>query len=358
MAVNRRSTAGKWTIPARAALFILPLLALASRAGSAGESWGDETSKLTSGAEYAKSKAICRRLKNLEPPAADRPTPSQARGLNGCDSEKLYYGEGVKPDYVKARFCALAEADGADDEVFGGSAILMQIYANGLGVRRDPDLATTYACQIDGAPAESDGRVRHMQSLKTKPEHVDYCDDITSGLAGGYCEARASSQAAVGRDAHLKALVGGLPPSARTAYATMKTAFDAFVDAHGGGEVDLSGTARGAIEIQEEDSIRNQLVKDLTRLLTSRWPPAAPGDAAAADLALNARYRQALAWSVGKDNASTIKPEGVRTAQRAWLTYRDTFTRFASAAAPSTSQAAVVARLTKLRIAQLEELTS
>jgi hypothetical protein len=31
--------------------------------------------------------------------------------------------------------------------------MFMQIYANGLGVPRNLDLATAYACQIEGAPA-------------------------------------------------------------------------------------------------------------------------------------------------------------------------------------------------------------
>lgn len=45
----------------------------------------------------------------------------------------------------------------------------MQIYANGLGVPRNLELATEYACQIWSAPAESDGRVLHLQALAANP---------------------------------------------------------------------------------------------------------------------------------------------------------------------------------------------
>ncbi len=268
----------------------------------------------------------------------------------------MYYGQGLKADFRKARLCALIEAGDADNQVFGGSTILMQIYANGLGVARNPDLATAYACQIESAAAESDGRVLHMQALKTKPEHVDYCDDITSGLAEGFCQSRASSKAAVGRDAKLHALAAGLSPAARPLYPLTKTAFDAFVDAHVRGEVDLSGTARAAQEFQEEDKVRDQFEKDLRRLLAGQWPPASAQDAQTADAQLNASYRKALAFAAGKDNFSTVKADDIRKAQRTWLAYRDVFPPFAAAAAPNVAPAAVLTRLTKLRTAQLDAL--
>ena len=322
------------------------------------ENWADERSALTSGPQYARSKATCRRLGEPRPPAGDRPTAAQTRALKGCDSEKLYYGEGARPDYVSARQCAFVDYDTTDDtEVFGGSTILMQVYANGLGVGRNLDLATAYACGIEGAPAEIDGRVTHLQDLKAKPspKRFDYCDDITSGLAEGYCQSRASTKTAVGRDARLKALQARLPPAARALYGPVRKAFDIFVDAHGEGEVDLSGTARAAIETQEEDAVRDQFVRDLQRLLGGGWPRAT--DAAAADAALNASYRAALAANARSDVGGMISAEGVRKAQRAWLVLRDAYVRFAAAAAPATPRDAVLARLTRLRTAQLDALT-
>ena len=122
------------------------------------------------------SAAVCKRLEDRAPPAADRPTPAQARALKDCDSEALYYGEKGPPDFVKARLCAFQEddegkGDSRTEDVFAGQTILMQLYANGLGgVKRDLDQATAYACAIDGAPAEVDGRVQHLQALKTRPE--------------------------------------------------------------------------------------------------------------------------------------------------------------------------------------------
>lgn len=316
--------------------------------------WGMEKSELTSTPEFGKSKAICRRVMGVEPPERDQPTPAQAKALKGCNSEKLYYGEGARPDYVEARLCAFAEMAGPDDNVFGGSTVLMQVYANGLGVPRNLDLATDYACRLDGAPAENDGRVLSIQALKTKPEHFDYCDDVTSGAGENVCQARDSHRAAIDRNARLEVLTGRLPPRAKALYAPMKKAFNAFVDAHGDGEVDLSGSAHGAEEDGEQDALRDQFAKDLEGLLAGHWPSAA--DAKAADAQLNVSYRQATAWAAGKTNDTTIKAEDVRAAERAWLAYRDAFARFSAAAAPAVSQEAVLTHLARLRTKQLDQL--
>ncbi len=324
------------------------------------ENWADEHSQLTSGPQYARSKATCRRLGEPHAPAADQPTPAQARALKGCDSEKLYYGQGARPDYARARQCAFVDVDTTDDtEVFGGSTILMQVYANGLGVTKNLDLATAYACGIEGAPAEIDERVNHLQALKAKPspKRFDYCDDITSGLAEGYCQSRASDSAKVGRDARLRAFAAGLPAAAKPLYPPMKKTFDAFVDAHGDGEVDLSVAVCVAIEIQEEDDVRDAWTKDLAALLAGRWAPAAPAQAKAADAALNASYRKALAANA-KNTGGEVQPDGVRKAQRAWLPYRDAFVRFARAAAPGMSADAVLAHLTHVRSEQLDALVN
>jgi len=303
-------------------------------------------------------KAICKRVGRPKPPAADRPSAAQIKALRGCDSAKLYYGEGVKPDYRKARQCAFVEAQAADAPVFHGDTILMQIYANGFGVKRDPDLATAYACGIDGAPMEIAGRISHLQSLKTKPDSFDYCDDITSGWGAGACEARDSKTEAAARNKRLNALLAKLPPAARPLYAAAKKSFDAFVDARGDGEVDLSGTLRAADVIAEQDHVRDQFLKDLERLISNRWPVATPTDAKSTDTLLNASYRKALAWAAGKDNSSTIKGEAIRKTQRAWLIYRDAYVRFAAATAPQISADAVRARLSRLRTAQLDQLSS
>ncbi len=306
-----------------------------------------------------KSAAICKALEDREAPAADRPTPAQIRSLKDCDSEALYYGEKGPPDFTRARLCAFQDDDGSAAGVFSGPTILMQLYANGLGgVKRDLDLATAYACAIDGAPAEIEYRVQHLQALKTKtePKRFDYCDDITSGLAGGFCAARDATIANKARSAQTAALEARIPAAAKPAWAALRKASAGFVDAHGG-EVDESGTARAQMVIDEEEATRNAFTAQVAGLLDRRWPVSVTAaDFDAADQALNAAYEKAMAHLASKDNVTTVKPDDSRRAQRAWIVYRDAFMAFAPLAVPDTAAKAVAARLTQERTKALADL--
>src|SRR5690606_11815140 len=106
--------------------------------------------------EYAASVATCERVRDLQPQAADHPDAAQVQALADCDSEALYYGIGMAADPVRARQCALLEAETESDQysAFSGNGLLMTIYANGIGAERDLDLATAFACGIHGAPFE------------------------------------------------------------------------------------------------------------------------------------------------------------------------------------------------------------
>lgn len=310
------------------------------------------------GDDYAETQPICRKLGKPVLPRADRPTAAQRAALKGCNSEKLYYGEGVKPDYVRARLCAAIEAEGKEEEqpIFGGSTILMQVYANGLGVKRNPDLAIAYSCHIWAAPAEFDIRTEALQALKKKPEHIDFCDSLTSGFAAGACAARESRIAAVPREAGIARTVAALPPAGRSAYPAMRKAFDAFVEASGFGEVDTSGTMRGVFITAARDALNDQFAIDLGRLRTGKWPVASAAEAADADAKLNTTYRAMLDWAGRDDNGSSITADDIRKTQRLWLVWRDAYVRFAAAAAPGVSRDAVLARLTRLRLAQFEKI--
>jgi uncharacterized protein YecT (DUF1311 family) len=309
--------------------------------------------------------AICHKLEGREPPAADRPTAAQIKALKSCDSEALYYGEKGAPDFAKARMCAFQEDAAGEgtsrtDGVFAGQTILMQLYANGLGgVKRDLDQATAFACAIDGAPAEIEFRVKHLQALKTKPEvkPFDYCDDVTSGLAGGFCAARDAEIAKKGRAAKTAGIEARIPPAAKPALAVLHKASAAFVDAHGD-EVDETGTARAQMVIDEQEATRNAFTAHLGQLIDGSWPAASAAQAKAADDALNAAYKRALAHLASKDNFSTVKPENTHKAQRAWIAYRDAFLAFAKVAAPTTTPEAVTTLLTRERTKDLGDLAS
>src|SRR5205085_1236698 len=96
------------------------------------------------------TQALCEAARNAVPPASDWPSAAEAAGLKSCLSESLYEGIGMKKDPVRARKCALLEmaTHRTTGPEFSGPHILMMIYANGEGVRRDYDIATHWACAL------------------------------------------------------------------------------------------------------------------------------------------------------------------------------------------------------------------
>src|SRR5712675_852873 len=94
------------------------------------------------------AKQMCASVKDIELPAADRPTPAEEMALAKCVSVDIYYGFGETADPVKARKCAYAEMDRDAKAPIGGKAILMMVYANGNGATRNFDSALKLACSL------------------------------------------------------------------------------------------------------------------------------------------------------------------------------------------------------------------
>ena len=341
-----------------ATLIGLAALGFALGAAAQVQDWGDANDELTNSPEFDSSKALCRSVRDREPPAADRPTPAQARALRGCDSEALYYGIGRPADPVRARQCAFLEADGASDTVFSGRTMLMTIYANGVGARRDLDVAIHLACGIDGAPAESHGRVTHLAELRDRHwtgSDFGFCNDITSGLAMGYCADHDATIAAARREAALTRLAAHWSPRERQLLAPLRQAQQAYVEAHGDGEVDLTGTARGAMSIEAEEALRDEFLAMLQRLDAGRAPTFSRERFETADATLNDTYRQVMRGPFDPTCAGCVTRDGVQGAQRAWLRYRDAFLAFAALKYPQVTRDSLAAWLTQQRTALLRQ---
>jgi hypothetical protein len=327
---------------------------LAAAAAEAPWDWGDAKDEWAKDGDYAESKALCRRLKGQEPPVPDRPDAKTARSLEGCDSEALYYGIGVAADPVRARQCAFVEAQRDDSGILSGRTMLMTIYANGRGARRNLDVAIHLACGIEGAPMESHGRITHLAGMKARPaEDFHFCNDITSGLAMGYCAAHDARIAGAARETETARLTAGWSAAETQAFARLRTAHAAYVEAHGSGEVDLSGTARGAMAIEAEEALRDEFLALLKDLAAGHAPRYDAGGYRAADARLNAAYRKRIAETEPADSPGPVTREGIRDAQRAWLRYRDSFLAFAAVKYPKMSRDSLAAWLTDQRIAKL-----
>jgi uncharacterized protein YecT (DUF1311 family) len=279
-------------------------------------------------------------------PAADQPPASQP----ACEAMDAYYGIGTPVDYARARACAYRGSD-AD--------VLAMLYANGQGVKRDFGVARKAVCDAGGAPAEISGRLDHLARMEqavrdgTAPESFDFCDDITSGMMQGYCTKIAARQAGQKREAMQAALVAGWPAAHQAAYVPLRQAQAAFRKARDG-EVDLSGTARAAMVIDEEEAVENAFSGLLARAEAGRLAAVAPGRARAADAALNATWKRLQATP--DPEFDTVKLVDIVKAQRAWLKYRDAWIAFGRVRYPALPADAWIATLTEQRDSQLQDL--
>ena len=324
--------------------FAILLLVIFPAVARAAESWADTAGDDES---YAASKAICRKAKDVKLSAAVGPAASK------CDSTAFLYGIGRPADPVAARSCAAGEMATEDGFTTGGAATLATIYANGSGILRNYDLAIAYACVMDGASAEMDGRVKHLAKLKADgPDKApfDICDDITSGAMMGFCAARDGAIADAKRDAEIGALTADLAVTAKAAFAKLRKAETAFVKAASDNEVDTGGTARGALAVGSQQEHDDAFAATLKALLAGKL---ATGEAAReADKRLNAAYGKVMAL---KDTSGlgTVDKRGIKATELRWLAYRDAFVAFARAAAPGASPEGLAAALTNARIKDL-----
>src|SRR5215471_17613623 len=308
----------------------------------------------TSAQGLDESEKACKLLAAKPLPSSDAPGAADLPSLAGCDAEALYYGIGRARDFVAARQCASAQMVAKEAPIFGGSAILMMIYANGRGVPRDIDAALALACDVGGAPAELEGRLAHLRTLK-RGEVFDLCDDATSGFMGGACAAHEERFAAVRRDAKKRAATEGLP---KEELERLDATAAAFFEARSSNEVDLSGTLRAAFVTEERAKLEDGYIATLAKLRKKTFSPPA-GDFKEKDQELNRTYHRLMSATDAGDDAlpmTTVTRAGIRATQRLWISYRDAFVVLATKVRPEVASDVWKAWLTDERTKMLINL--
>jgi uncharacterized protein YecT (DUF1311 family) len=288
--------------------------------------------------------------------------------LRRCDSTALYFGFDHSANPGAALECGYYQRSHAQPTVgdpFLGPGILTMLYANGLGVARDYDLAIRFACENTWvAPAEMELRIGHLEQLRAThaaATNFDLCDDGTSGLMEGACESIRQQVSDVRRTQELDRISVSWTPQTKTAFAPLRTAEEAFVAARSGKEIDLSGTGRGAFSLAEKGRLHDQFLINLRHFADPKTPSAAAADLQTADFQsidrqLNQAYQRIQqapdrAWQYG-----TVKAEGIRSTQEVWLKLRDAWVEFAGTAYPRLKADTVRTQITRLRVHQLHSL--
>lgn len=332
--------------------------------------WADDPASARDPA-YAASRAICRGLKNVAPPATDAPTPAEAASLADCSSEALLFGIGVEADPKAARLCAWVEKRNADPQVtdfgFTGDRTLMMVYADGLGAARNLEVATALACRAGGAPAEVDARVQRLARLRADAwtgTDFSLCDDAATGPMRGTCADHGQLVARSGRARAFAAVSAGWSAADRAAFAPLKRAEAAFVDARGQAEADPSGADREVRAVRAEDAQESAFAALLGDAEAGRIAAAGATEARAAASALESASRALAARTPmpapqatrSPTRATAVTPAGLALGERAWARYRDAWVAFAEVRYPALAPEALLARLARERIAQVTRI--
>ena len=291
--------------------------------------------------EYAQTRAVCARLIHAAPPSTDRPSSDERKALKGCDSEALYYGIGVTVDTEKARKCAVIQWQQGENEnlnYFFAEGMLMTIYANGRGARRNLDVAIHMACQLEDAPAATDGRIKRLLELKEAATGDDFspCDDATSGISSGFCAEHAALLGKQDRARRIHVLARSWTPQQRLLFDRAYRSFGDYAGtAH---EMDCwRGTLQSACTISGTETDVERFLKRIEILSRGSLPPKdAPPEDAGFNAATNAAATKESMADVDKDDRAWYE-----TNAKATIAARRTFERnlvgFAAVAFPRLS---------------------
>jgi len=170
----------------------------------------------------------------------------------------------------------------------------------------------------------------------------------------GYCAAYGKEIQDAKQDESIAQITAKFTDPQRAAFATLNKIKGEYASAVASGEVDLSGTARAMFQIDAEQTINSNFVAALQAFESGKLPTGTAKDAALADAELNRVYKKQLAEAAKPDNG-TVKPEGIRAAERAWLKYRDAWLTFAQLRYPQVSADAWLTLLSRDRAMTLKD---
>ena len=259
----------------------------------------------------------------------------------------------MKKDFVQARTCCLAK-----DACF---TELAMIYANGWGVKRNYDLAARFVCKAEEelAPAEASGMLGHIQTMRASaaPAELDFCEHVTSGTGMAHCASLEEQQQQQGGEARLAALEKGWDAATRKAFAALKQAAGKFFEGEASLQSDESrgGSIQGSEFVASRRLLQARFVDAVEKANTPPTLSASEASLKQADAELNAVYRAKMA--AGDKTAQQL----LKTAQRAWLPYRDAWAKFHQARWGASVDAKklsteVLTRLTRERTEALKAL--
>jgi len=296
------------------------------------------------------ARQICASVRDVELPAADRPTPKEEKALANCVSVDAYFGFGEPADPVKARKCAYAEIDRGAKIALGGKAILMMVYANAKGVPRNYDVALHLACTLGDAPGDAAGRVYQLDRLKRgnwTGDNFSVCAHSSGREMYEQCAILSERFDKIERDQKFNELTLAWKPAEKKAFHAFMEEANKFYEVQAKNGVNLEGT----FEIQEEIFFKNNLLSALQGFERGDLPQYSSDEFQRAEAAENAAYARTQSGDVSR--WGTLTRESIRASEEEWRRYRTNWLAFARQKYPGVTEQSWKAWLDQERVVML-----
>jgi uncharacterized protein YecT (DUF1311 family) len=172
----------------------------------------------------------------------------------------------------------------------------------------------------------------------------------------GFCAALQERFERTTRAGKLGEITSRWKPSEEEAFHRLQEAASVFFEASSRNEVDLSGTGRAVFEIEAEAALNDEFVAAIQHFEKGQLPRFSSSDFIGADRELNSVYSKIQAEP---DSAviGTVTATGIKTAQRAWLSYREAWVKFGQVKYPEVTPDSWKTWLTQGRVKMLKNLT-
>jgi uncharacterized protein YecT (DUF1311 family) len=322
---------------------------------------------IANGSEAVDSTSICQKYAKVSVPQSDVPNEQESKNLPCAGFDDILSPTLTADDAVIARKCAFVQIDqskikGEADFGISGEVVLIMAYANGIGVKKNLDVAIHFACALDGNEHWRDSQddlVTALNMKKTANDNskiFDVCDHA-AGPIGSQCIARDRFRAEIKFEEKFREIQIKWSKSEIYLWQNMFKLFSKYVFQRSISEIDGRGTAYTSMVESDEKDQKGAFFSDVLNFFSGKTPKFIPGEFAKADRELNEVYKQTLKNILDNtDQGTGISVDAVKKTQRAWIKFRDAWVAFAKEKFPSTNPEVWLLWLTQNRTKMLLQI--
>lgn len=278
-------------------------------------------------------------------PATDYPSAAEKIEFKDKSCLNYRYGFGVKKDLIKYRKCLLSQQNNEVD--------VIDMYASGLGVRKNRKLAIRLVCNTDDANSDSETIIN---ALKNEDELFDYCSVIEANMGGNedsFCSDRFIDIQVGKYNSALDAMMSTWPQSHQVAFKNLRDKADAYFKAHADLENTNWGTDRYKDTIDESLGEINEFLITINKFEKGVFPH--NDNYSSADKNLNATYTKTMHCDRGNDYHFNL--DDCKETERKWIKYKEAWIEFAGLHFPQLKPQVLQTWLTEKRIKELDGLS-